>query len=82
MKNTSPADRLARKLGRSPSPMEVERAKRGLTQADVAIALKINQSYISLMENGRRSPSMETAAKIASFYGIPAGQFWPALNGA
>lgn len=42
-----------------------KRKKKKLTQTDLAERVSCKTAYISLIENGERSPSVETAKKIA-----------------
>lgn len=41
------------------------RKNKGLKQLQLALITKLSRSYISDMENGRYSPSIETLSKIA-----------------
>ena len=43
---------------------------RGLTQEDLAEAMNVSVGYISLMENGRRAPTVETCNAIAKALNI------------
>lgn len=47
------------------------RLKRGLTQTELANEANISFQYISLIENGERNPSINTAKKIAKILKIP-----------
>ncbi|WP_423363404.1 helix-turn-helix transcriptional regulator [Mycoplasma sp. P36-A1] len=47
------------------------RLKRGLTQNELANEANISFQYISLIENGERNPSINTAKKIAKILKIP-----------
>jgi len=46
------------------------RLKFGMTQGDLAIALKISRSAISMYENGDREPDFETIEKIADYFNV------------
>jgi transcriptional regulator with XRE-family HTH domain len=48
------------------------RAARGLTQKDVAVKAGIKPSYISLIEAGKRSPSLTTVENIGKSLDVPA----------
>lgn len=45
---------------------------RGITQADIAAALDIQQTFVSAMFNGRRSITKGTATKLQGLYGLSA----------
>jgi transcriptional regulator with XRE-family HTH domain len=47
------------------------RKNSGLNQVNYASSVGITQSYLSLLENGEKTPSMETLEKMASHSGIP-----------
>lgn len=46
------------------------RLKSGLTQEKVAELAKLDRSYISLVETGRRNPSIGTLRRIAKVIGV------------
>ena len=48
------------------------RKEKGLTQADIANALRIAPNYYNLIENGKRQPKMtiEMAQKLAAIFGV------------
>lgn len=50
--------------------MRVLRAQRGIQQGDVAKALKIDKSYVSLLEHGKRAPSIDVLQRAAKFYRV------------
>lgn len=52
------------------TPLKQLRIDRGLTQKFVYEALKMSQSDFSRYEMGRFTPTLETACKIAEFYGL------------
>lgn len=45
------------------------------TQADVASAFGFKESFLSMLVNGKRAPSLDNAVKIERFTGIPV-QAW------
>ena len=47
------------------------RAARGITQKELARQSGLDPSYISLIENGDRAPSMATLKKIATVLRVP-----------
>ena len=46
------------------------RARRTLSQSELAKKVGINQSTISLWEDNKRTPSIENCVQLADFYGI------------
>lgn len=48
------------------SILKEKRKEQSLTQKDLASELGIDVSYISLLENGKRKPSVPMAKKIAT----------------
>lgn len=46
------------------------REHRGLAQHELAAEIGVSQSTISLIETGERSPSIEVAMKLATFFGV------------
>ena len=49
--------------------VRVLRAKHNISQKDLAKALNINASTLSMIENGGNVPRLELAYKIANFFG-------------
>ncbi|WEA47313.1 helix-turn-helix transcriptional regulator [Priestia aryabhattai] len=49
--------------------MKKARARRGMTQAEVALAIKISRSDYSKIENGHRDLKISLACKISEFFG-------------
>ena len=64
------ARKLARKAAK-PSPLRLARTSLGLNGYEVCSALGIDQSYLSLLENGKRKPSLDVAKALAKFYERP-----------
>lgn len=52
----------------------VERKKRGLTQEQVAISVRLSKKGYNHIENGRRNPSWAVAQQLEKFFGIPASE--------
>lgn len=50
--------------------MKRARAEKNLTMRQVAEAAEISESFCSMIENGDRRPSVETAKKIAAVLGF------------
>lgn len=46
------------------------RGEQQRTQADIAQAAGVNQGFISQLENGEKSPSIEVAIRIANFLNV------------
>jgi transcriptional regulator with XRE-family HTH domain len=46
--------------------LRAERARRKMSQGDLAAAVGISTSYVSFLERGLRSPPLETVDKIAT----------------
>ena len=46
------------------------RTKAGLTQIEVALAAEIGQSYLSQIEGGKRTPTMDTLKRLARALGV------------
>ncbi|MCB0698635.1 MAG: helix-turn-helix transcriptional regulator [Chitinophagales bacterium] len=49
--------------------IKVERAKKGVTQAELADAIKVSRQTINAMEAGKYIPSTLLALKIAKYFG-------------
>lgn len=54
-----------------------KRLQRNLTMRQVSEASNISESFYSMIENGERRPSVETAKKIASVLGFDWTLFYP-----
>lgn len=46
------------------------RKQKGLTQEKLAEAARIDYSYLNLIENGKRNPSLKVMAKVARMLGV------------
>lgn len=46
------------------------RKESGLTQEQLAVKINMNRTYVGYLEKGDRSPSIETANKIARALGV------------
>lgn len=49
--------------------MRQERKSAGYTQSDVADGLGVTREYVSMIENGTRTPSPQTVAKFSAMLG-------------
>lgn len=59
-----------------------KRLKKNLTMRQVSEASNISESFYSMIENGERRPSVETAKKIAAVLGFDWTLFYPDEKGA
>ncbi len=50
------------------------RAKKKMSQGDIARALEVDRGYISNIENGKKNPTLATVAKIANALGVSADE--------
>jgi transcriptional regulator with XRE-family HTH domain len=55
-------------LGKS---IQTCRMQRGFSQADLAKRAGISVSYLSMLENSKRDPTISTVEKIANALGVP-----------
>jgi transcriptional regulator with XRE-family HTH domain len=51
--------------------IKLVRASKGLSQKDLAKKLKVDSSFVSLLEKGKRCPSMATLESIAGSLNVP-----------
>ncbi len=51
--------------------LRASRDARGLTQADLAEALGVSRQTVISLEQGRYSPSLELALRLARYFGQP-----------
>lgn len=51
--------------------IKVERARRNMTQSDLALAVGVTRKTINTIETGRFVPSVITAYRIARAFGLP-----------
>ncbi len=54
--------------------MRKAREAAGLTQEQVAVAARIDRAHLSLLENDRKSPTVDTLLRIAEAVGVPASR--------
>jgi DNA-binding XRE family transcriptional regulator len=67
-----PAD-VADRLLDGENPIRVWRSYRGLSASDLAAACGLTPAAVSQIENGKRSPSVETLKAIAAALGVDVG---------
>ena len=56
--------------------LRVLRAEKRMTQFEIRIATGINQSKLSMIENGLIVPSQQEREKIAEALGVKPGRIW------
>jgi len=61
------------KLGRA---IKLMRTAAGMKQKDVAAKIGVTSNYVSLVENGRREPSVSFLKKVAAILSVPVGLFF------
>ena len=49
------------------------RTRRGVSQTDLALRADCSVSYLSMLENNKRDPTLSTLTKIAQALNIPIG---------
>lgn len=62
--------RAANKAAAFATRLRELRAQRGLQSGEVARALGMNATTLSRLEHGRQNPSIDTAHRLAEFYGV------------
>lgn len=55
----------------APSPIAALRRWRGLTQVQLAAAMGVSQGFVSDLEGGRKTGSVETLRKVAAALNVP-----------
>jgi transcriptional regulator with XRE-family HTH domain len=60
-------DKISAKLGQN---MKRIRAKKKMSQGDIARALEVDRGYISNIENGKKNPTLATLQKLANALGV------------
>lgn len=75
----SEMNQMLRALG---SAVRGLREEKGLTQEDLASRVKLHDSYICLVERGRRNPTWETVRKIAKALDTPLSQLARRVEGS
>lgn len=62
-------DKTSKQLGKN---MKRIRAKKKMSQGDIARALEVDRGYISNIENGKKNPTLATIQKLANVLGVSA----------
>ena len=66
------------RLANGENPIRVLREFRGYTQAELVVAVKITQGYLSDLETGKRKGPLQLHQKIARALNVPLELFAPA----
>ena len=61
--------------------LQVKRRARGFTQKALADSVKLDRTYISMLERGLRKPSLEVAINIAKILDVPAAEIVSEVEG-
>src|SRR3989338_8303162 len=69
--NNSNMDKISEQLGKN---MKRIRAKKKMSQGDIARALEVDRGYISNIENGKKNPTLATIQKLADALGVSADE--------
>ncbi len=64
-------DKISAQLGQN---MKRIRAKKKMSQGDIARALEVDRGYISNIENGKKNPTIATIQKLANALGVSANE--------
>lgn len=64
-------DKISKQFGQN---MKRIRAKKEMSQGDIARALEVDRGYISNIENGKKNPTLATVARIANALGVSANE--------
>jgi len=64
-------DKISAQFGNN---MKRIRAKKEMSQGDIARALDVDRGYISNIENGKKNPTLATVAKIDNALGVSADE--------
>jgi len=64
-------DKISEQLGKN---MKRIRAKKNMSQGDIARALEVDRGYISNIENGKKNPTLATIQKLANALGVSAAE--------
>ncbi|OHA27243.1 MAG: DNA-binding protein [Candidatus Taylorbacteria bacterium RIFCSPHIGHO2_02_FULL_46_13] len=64
-------DKISEQLGKN---MKRIRAKKKMSQGDIARALEVDRGYISNIENGKKNPTIATIQKLANALGVSADE--------
>lgn len=70
-----------RKLIDFPTELKKARQKKGFSQEELSNLAGLHRTHISLLECGKRSPSMVTIEKIAFAFGMRTWEFVKILEG-
>ncbi len=62
-------DKISAQVGQN---MKRIRAKKKMSQGDIARSLEVDRGYISNIENGKKNPTIATIQKLANALGVSA----------
>ena len=54
--------------------MKRTRAKKNMSQGDIARVLEVDRGYISNIENGKKNPTLATIQRLANALGVSADE--------
>ncbi len=74
MQKPKPKSQLVQKFGKR---VRSTRQEQGLSQEDLAAKAKLHRTYISLIERGKQSATLDTMEKIAAALGVPVKKLMP-----
>ncbi len=74
MQTRKPKSPLVLKFGKR---VRSVREEQGLSQEELAARAKLHRTYISLIERGRQSATLDTMEKIAGALGVPVKKLMP-----
>ena len=66
-------DKISEQLGKN---MKRIRAKKKMSQGDIARALEVDRGYISNIENGKKNPTLATIQKLANALSVSADELF------
>jgi transcriptional regulator with XRE-family HTH domain len=69
-----PKSQLVQKFGKR---VRVIRVRQGLSQEELGAKAKLHRTYISLIERGKQSATLDTMEKIAGALNVPVKQLMP-----
>ena len=64
-------NKISEQLGKN---MKRIRAKKKMSQGDIARSLEVDRGYISNIENGKKNPTLATIQKLANALGVTADE--------
>ena len=74
MQKPKPKSQLVQKFGKR---VRIIREKQGLSQEELGALARLHRTYISLIERGKQSATLDTMEKIAGALGVPVKKLMP-----